>query len=141
MQLSATEFSDVLKTVDPLQKQEPGHNMRRAARVTIRARISIAACNDTQREAPTIVSVRDLSVRGIGFLHDKLLPVGQQLIVYLNRKNEEPLAVLCGVVHCRTLEENLHSIGAEFICPVPPTQTPTPNADSEADDIRKSMFS
>ena len=142
MELSTDQLTEVLKSASPEGYRDVDHNLRRAVRVNLRATISMATCVDGRRQTPTLVTVRDISVRGIGFLFDTQLAAGQQLVAYLSSGTSKPLNMLCGVVHCkRTSDNNMYSIGAEFICPVSTDLTPVKSTSNEAERIRNTMFS
>ncbi len=142
MELSTDQLTEVLKSASPEGYRDVDHNLRRAVRVNLRTTISMSTCMDGRRQTPTLVMVRDISVRGIGFLFDRQLPAGQQMVVYLSKGTSKPLNMLCEVVHCkRTSDNNLYNIGAEFICPVGADLTPEKTLVSEAERIRNTMFS
>jgi hypothetical protein len=65
--------------------------------------------------APVVLALQDLSSGGMGALHSHPLHVGDQYQVPLVRElAAEPLALVCTIVRCEKLEEDLYSVGFEF---------------------------
>ena len=56
-----------------------------------------------------------ISTGGLGALHSQPLRVGEQFQIPLTREaGDEPLSLVCTVVRCEKMDENLYGIGFEF---------------------------
>ena len=86
---------------------------RRFPRVPYRATIEIRPeCNPA---APVMVVLQDLSATGMGIIHSCALSVGGRYHVPLMRGDaDEPSFLLCTVMRCEQLDDDLFSIGFEF---------------------------
>ena len=70
--------------------------------------------SDGVGEAITLV-LQDISSGGIGALHAQPLHVGDQYQVPLTREMPgSPLSLVCTVVRCEKMDQDLYSIGFEF---------------------------
>jgi c-di-GMP-binding flagellar brake protein YcgR len=86
---------------------------RRFPRVPYRATIEIRPRSD--QGAPIIVVLQDLSATGMGVIHSCALCVGERYDVPLMRGDaDEPSFLLCTVMRCEQLDDDLFSIGFEF---------------------------
>jgi hypothetical protein len=64
--------------------------------------------------AVTLVLV-DISTGGLGALHSQPLRVGDQFQIPLTREaGDEPLSLVCTIVRCEKMDEDLYSIGFEY---------------------------
>jgi hypothetical protein len=137
MELLAEEFSRLVTTLsgEPLSDSK-GEN-RRAARVERQIQISIVPIVDGAPGAAASVRVRNLSSRGIGLERGQRMAVGSQFLVRLARDVLGPIELLCTVVHCTGLGDDIWAIGAEFTCVSPAAQVAN---SAEADRIRNSML-
>jgi c-di-GMP-binding flagellar brake protein YcgR len=91
---------------------------RRSVRVPQRGSFAIRPLlSDGVGAAVTVVLV-DLSQTGMGVLHAQPLHVGTQFQIPLTREiaagAAEPISLVCTVVRCEKLDEELYSIGFEF---------------------------
>lgn len=72
---------------------------RRHPRVGLRARVNIVPLDkDRQPREPACVWVRDVSAGGFGLVVREPLELGQLLIVRLDRRDNDPLSLLCDIV-------------------------------------------
>lgn len=71
---------------------------RRAPRVGFRARIEMI----TSPAAPASASVwiRNISLGGVGLLHNRKLAVGETIVLCFPNGLEKPLSVPCEIAHC-----------------------------------------
>jgi hypothetical protein len=113
-------------------------NKRRAARVktSVRAQITYPADSTPKRAIP--IQIVDLAARGVGFTIDRELPLGDQFILHLPRKNQPAIAMLCNVCNRRKVSGRSFHIGAEFQCVWDGKQAAVSQA--ALDQVRKAMF-
>ncbi|HEX8916300.1 MAG TPA: PilZ domain-containing protein [Humisphaera sp.] len=134
MNLSADQFSAVMKSLEnPAPREET--EKRRAPRVAHRARVPIVIEHGTPAERTTVVTVRDLSPRGIGLLHSDRLARGTPFMIRIDRKGGPAVCVLCTVAHCRLQPGGVYSVGAEFTCVLNKEQQPP--AESVREDLER----
>ena len=114
MKLSAEKFYLLLASL------RPGaccglDEMRQEPRVEIvgHARISPREPNTTAESFP--VGVRDLSRSGIGVVHVKPLPVGEEFILLLPTPEDANNGLVYKVVRCNRLGSKLFNIGARLM--------------------------
>jgi len=123
----ATIPQDVLTAlVSSLEKPEAppgGHELRRARRIGLKARVTISPYVLGVPQQPLTVDVRDLSPRGIAIESKVSMQTGQQFIVRLPRAGTSPSDILCAVAHCKPKRAGQFEIGAEFVCMLGDTST------------------
>jgi hypothetical protein len=139
--LTADQFSQLLERLDPESIGDasfPGSEKRRAPRVELRNRATIVPYVDGMEPTGVGVEVRDFSARGIRFLHSSRLEKGSQFVLELSQRGEDPLRILCTVMHCRPSDEGPISIGAEFTCVL--RKTSLKISKSDEDRIRQSIL-
>jgi hypothetical protein len=96
MLLTAEMYQQIIKALksDPRAVQD----RRRFPRVGMRAKISIVPLNSQRQPMPPEdVWVRDVSAGGFGLLARTKLQTGQLFIIRLERRDDEPLSLLCEV--------------------------------------------
>jgi hypothetical protein len=145
MHLSAKQFAEILSGLDKDGRDASfgGCDKRRAPRVPLNNRVTIVP--DLQGETCDAVGVelRDVSQRGIRFLHSRTLPAGGQFVLELPQPTGDPVRILCRIVHARATPEGPVSIGAEFTCVLRPGKQPKPAvsaAAAERERIRQSIL-
>ncbi len=117
MQLSANQLADFAAALRCSDRQLPHDDRRRTPRLDVRARVMVSQILDSQRQAPQLMRLRDLSPRGVSIMHTEDIPRGQQFILTLPRDGqEEPVNILCTSVYSRPMTGRLKLIGAEFVC-------------------------
>jgi hypothetical protein len=124
MELSAEEFSRIVHSLGMATSADGPEGQRRAARVSRQAQLSIATIKNGRPETATTVRVKDLSSRGIGFIHDRRLKESSQFVMRMTREELPPIEILCTVVHCAQVSNEIWSVGAEFTCVAPVAATP-----------------
>lgn len=118
--------------------REAGAELRRAPRKHHRARISVVPVIDGAEQTAISVLLRDLSARGMCFIHNQSIRAGSQVLACFPGEEGSPTLMLCTVAHCRSLSKNVFSVGAEFTCRVPrPSEGSIP---SDYDRIRQSIL-
>jgi hypothetical protein len=138
MDLSADQFASMLASFnEPIDEQDK----RRAERVTHQCVVPIVLGYNTPEERQAMVTVRDLSPRGVGLISSKPLPRGEQFVLQLNGPGSAPSILLCTVAHCRKEGKKSYAIGAEFMCILDEAKTATDTANDEAARIQQSMLS
>jgi hypothetical protein len=94
---------------------------RRFPRVTHRAAFHVRPLLNDGVGEPIVVVLQDLSVSGMGVIHAQPMRVGDQYQVPLTREpvaaGAEALSLVCTVVRCERLDEELFSIGFVFNSP------------------------
>jgi hypothetical protein len=88
---------------------------RRSPRIRQRGKFDIRPIlSDGVGPATTLV-LQDISTGGLGALHSQPLRVGEQFQIPLTREaGDQPLSLVCTVVRCEKMDEDLYSIGFEF---------------------------
>lgn len=84
-----------------------------------RARASISVVENGVALTRSQVQVCNISLRGMGFLHQNQFRPAEQFVIWLARQDDQPLTILSTVMHCRALAKGLYYVGAEFTCVVP----------------------
>jgi hypothetical protein len=109
MQLTSEQFHQIISTL----KSDPLSGRRGAPRVGLRLMITIIPCNEaevTEQRA----WLRDLSVSGMGFIHDRPLQVGAFLVVRFDRNTDEAIAVLVEVTRSKQVGPTSFEIGTRI---------------------------
>jgi hypothetical protein len=136
MKLSAESFRELARSLAGKRGEE--NERRRSPRVEVNSRLPMALINKGEALPAVPIMVRDVSPRGINILYPEPLPAGQQFTIQLESTSK--ITLLCTVLHSRTMETGLHSIGAEFTCVLPkPRKNPHPDKQT-LDRIRHSML-
>jgi hypothetical protein len=114
-QIAATLSADATARPDGAgpASATPGQR-RREPRVGVDARVTVIPLTAGLGAAPFVVTVRDLSPGGIGFLHPDRIGLDQQFVVLLP-EGRESVAVLCQVANYQPLAERRYAIGARFL--------------------------
>src|SRR5689334_22300490 len=103
MQLSVNQFAEIVKRLDA-DTADPsfsGDDKRRAHRVELTSRVTIVPYVDGHPRDGTGVELRDVSSRGLRFMHSQPMPVGSQFVLELPQASGDPLTILCTVAHSR----------------------------------------
>ena len=88
---------------------------RRYPRVPHHAAFGIRPLLNDGVGAPVTVVLQDLSAAGMGVIHSQAMRVGDQYQVPLIRDGvAEPLSLVCTVVRCEQMDDELFCIGFEF---------------------------
>ena len=88
---------------------------RRYPRVPHHAAFSIRPLLNDGIGGPVMVVLQDLSAMGMGVIHSQAMRVGDQYQVPLIREGvAEPLSLVCTVVRCEQMDDELFCIGFEF---------------------------
>lgn len=134
-----------------------GGDRRAAERVFLSRRALLAPIRGHKTATPRAAMVRDLSLNGIGLLHDRKLKPGEEFVIYLPRRHGgKSIPVRCVTAHCESggPRDGLYQIGASFVAvldpeyapPAGPGATPRPlelSADDEMEEakrIQQAMF-
>jgi hypothetical protein len=116
MQLSAKHFTEIVKRLDAADPKFTSNDKRRARRVELRSRVTIIPYVDGHARDGVGVELRDISTRGIRFLHSQPMAHGTQFVLELPQASGEPMTILCTVAHSEPTSEGPFSTGAEFTC-------------------------
>ena len=139
MELTARQFADMVNQLKGPSRF--GGDQRRAPRVERQARIEIVPVVEGRPRVPVGVDVKNISSRGLGFVHHRKLKPGSQFLVNLSPQGSEPVEMLCTVVHCDPAGGGVFAVGAEFTCLAPTASAGAAVNDPTASDrIRDSML-
>lgn len=84
---------------------------RKSPRVPHQAAFNVRPILSDGIGKPILVVLQDLSATGMGIIHAEPMSCGQQYQIPLS---ESPLSLVCTVVRCEKMDENLYSVGFEF---------------------------
>ena len=96
------------------KKPQDGRHHRRLRYRT--RRVLVRVLDERSREeavfkAPT----RNISSRGLSFLHKQMLPPGKRLTVSIPLLDDQTIHVIARVIHCRHIRGMMHEIGIRLI--------------------------
>jgi hypothetical protein len=110
--VSVEAVKDVLNTLLTSADGEPKASVRRAQRVNYCGRVEVVF--EEASSARTMVTLHDISSRGLSFSWPHEIPVGTRFTARLERPDGGMALIGCQVVHCRPREQGQFNIGAEF---------------------------
>jgi c-di-GMP-binding flagellar brake protein YcgR len=116
MKLSAEQFADLVASFPGSVKPAERHERRRAARIELRAHVTIRMLNGQALSEPSTVTAINFSPRGLGLLLDEPLAAGTNFVTELHRKSGGSVLFLCSVMHCRPAPGEKFQAGVEFTC-------------------------
>lgn len=121
MDLTAETFLEVLRS---LRSDELPQKLRRRKlpRVGVRLRLVILPCGPRLAGAAprsVMVRLRDLSRRGMGFIHTEPLEIGRAFLIALEREAGGTVHLLGSVNRCRRIDERCYDIGGLVRLDVP----------------------
>src|SRR5262245_42327725 len=114
MQLPLRDFADVITALKGPVDTSGASEKRRAARMTVTAKLNIHIAINGQLGKTFSALTRDISLTGMGLLQAVALQANQHIIVALPRAHG-PLFVVAIVMHCRPLADGLLAVGLEFV--------------------------
>jgi hypothetical protein len=114
--LSPEQFAELITLIETNHDDGPKPEVRRAQRIAHPCRISITLGDHDHTGLAHLVQLKDISARGMCFLHNAELPIGSAFVVKLEAPDGNSVSILSNVVHCRQLDKNTYQIGAEFTC-------------------------
>ena len=88
---------------------------RKHARVGLRFTTQMLVIENGRATKPTEIHVRDISAAGMGIIHHKKMSTRSQFVIELPMQDGKALQVLCQVINCRPLDDQLFGIGASII--------------------------
>ena len=94
----------------------PKSDVRRAQRIAHPCRITITLGTSAEAGLSHPVQLKDISARGVCFLHNVALAVQTPFVVKLEGPDGKHVTMLSTVVHCRHVDKDTFQIGAEFTC-------------------------
>jgi hypothetical protein len=109
MQLTSEQFHEIISSL----KSDALSGRRAAPRVGLRLQVTIIPCTQTNVVEQT-VWLRDLSVSGMGFIHNRSLPVGGFLVTRFQRDQGDAIAVLVEVTRCKQVGPMSFEIGTRI---------------------------
>jgi hypothetical protein len=115
--LSPEQFAELIVLIETSHEDDgPKPEVRRAQRISHPCRISINLGTSENAGLARKVQMKDISARGMCFLHDEDLPHGTDFVVKLEGPGGKSVSILSHVVHCRQLDARTFQIGSEFTC-------------------------
>jgi hypothetical protein len=137
MELTAQQFAEMVNHLKGPSRFGGPQDQRRAPRVERQARLTITPVDGVQPPTPVDVEIKNISSRGLGFVHTRKLKLHSQFLVKLPRQGGDPVEILCTVVHCNPAGQKCYAVGAEFTCLSP---TPGQTDPATSDRIRSSIL-
>ncbi len=115
MELSNELFSEITgQPGSPPVGETGGTERRTAGRVGLAIKTPVMTFRGGILGPATMVSTCDISIKGVGFVHDQAMHYGEQLLIRLPRQKDKPVWIRCTVTRWQPLGENRYAIGAEF---------------------------
>lgn len=114
MKLTAETFQQIVESLhsDP---SAAGREMRKNPRVGVRGRATVVIPGRTASKLLE-VTIRDISVNGIGLMLTDPLKVGEQFVLILPGSNQtSQRAMLCLIKRVVIVSESLFNVGAAFV--------------------------
>lgn len=139
MELTARQFAEMVNHLKGPSRFGGTADQRRAPRVERQSRIAIVPIADGAPRTPVSVDVKNVSSRGLGFVHNRRLKAGSQFLINLGPRGGEAVEMLCTVVHCDAAGKGVYAIGAEFTCLAPTAGTGASDP-TASERIRNSML-
>lgn len=133
--LTKAQLDALLDELDKAAREETATQKRRSERKPFRSvnvRVSVvdrAGNSEVSFRVPT----RNLSLHGLAFLHQHMMPVGQLLEVEIPFKKGYTVRLLAQVVRCRHVRGMIHEIGVEFKGKLNREAIPARDSSSSAD--------
>ncbi|HET6250224.1 MAG TPA: PilZ domain-containing protein [Tepidisphaeraceae bacterium] len=112
--LSPEQFHELIALIQTTHDDGPKPGVRRAQRLEHPCRITIVMGTGGGAAPGKLVQLKDISVRGMCFLHNQEIASGSAFVATLEPSGCESVSVPAVVVHCRKLDEKTFQIGAEF---------------------------
>lgn len=116
MNITAETFLQIIKSLRSDSSNGQTREQRKTPRVGVRGRSTITIPSKSgSKQHP--VTVRDLSVNGIGMLMvEPLVAVGEEFVLMLpSGGQQDKRQMLCKVTRFNKLSPNLYSVGASFL--------------------------
>jgi hypothetical protein len=114
MSLSTEEFAELTSSVKSAILMD-GPNKRRSDRKPYKGRVEVIPYSENGPATPILVSVQDISPRGICVITPSLMDRGRVFVVRMPKGNRF-MSLLYTVVHCQRVAARQHKIGAELAC-------------------------
>jgi hypothetical protein len=113
--LTADEFRKLAASVRDAPPTAPGPEKRRAGRADCKLDGLILPVRHLAQGTTHQVTIRDMSARGVSFLHDCNWKRGEQFVIQIEGA-PSAIFILCMVAHSREAGKDLYRLGAEFVC-------------------------
>jgi hypothetical protein len=111
--LSPAQFAELLSLIQMTRDEGTRSEVRRAPRVEHPCRITVTMDADKGGSAGILVQLKDISARGMCFLHNQMLTPGAAMVATLEAPGKT-VSVRANVVHCKQLDPHTYQVGAEF---------------------------
>jgi hypothetical protein len=111
MTLSSRQFLHIIETL----RSDPTRGRRANPRVGLRFKVRMLQCVECGPVPLCEVWVRDLSIEGIGFVHEEHLPIGSFVVIqFAPEGTDAGLSVLYQVLRSHQLAVKSFEIGAKL---------------------------
>ena len=100
MMLTIDQLQDILGIVIDELEVDASDGRRAATRVHFGRRAEVRTRDKTGHPSRARVLLRDISIKGIGFLSDVPLAIGRSFVLHLNDSAEQPLYIVCITRRC-----------------------------------------
>ncbi|CAN5611234.1 hypothetical protein BH09PLA1_BH09PLA1_12360 [soil metagenome] len=112
--LTAEIFEEIIASLRS-DRSVRSNEKRTKPRVGLRSSLEIHPCAPNANIGATVVvSVRDLSAEGLGFICTRSLPAGMEFIADFQRWEREQLRVKYRVAYCKMISRGMYSVGARL---------------------------
>jgi hypothetical protein len=122
MYLSTDALRDLMQRAAAQSAKGAAGEKRRAVRILSRSQVQIVHSGNC-----STANLADVSHRGLSLFSQIKMRRGDSFILRL-RSETAPAQILCTVVHCHAINQDIFKIGAEFTCTLPSERAPTPVA-------------
>ena len=102
MILSNQQLHDILGIIPDEPLVDDADSRRAAPRIACGRRAWVIRFDKTGRRDEARVMLHDISVKGVGFLGDAGLRVGERFVLHVNDSSEKPLYLKCTTRRCES---------------------------------------
>lgn len=114
LRLSPTEQEEILQMLAERETSGDRSDRRREPRLSYQCRIEVAIQASHGPVAQYLVQTRNITSRGVGFLHGTFMYTGTVCSVSLPTLAGHVVAIRGQVVRCSLIRRNIHDIGIRF---------------------------
>ncbi len=113
--LSAELFSEIVTSLKSDSRTSRSKEHRTEGRVGLRSNLDLILCayGDTGEQRAT-VWVRDVSIKGMGFVCSTRIAEGVNFIAQFTRESQPPVSILYEVRYCGRIAHGLFGVGARL---------------------------
>ena len=119
MSLPANQLRALLDSLDDIGTSSSSNkaDARRHRRLRYRTRRATVRVLEKPSDRETVfnATTRNISSRGLAFLHKQMMPLGKRLMLSIPLLDDQTIQVLAEVAHCRHVRGMIHEIGIRFL--------------------------